>query len=90
MKILFDSCAGCNYCYICVIRGFKGCVKIEMVAYGLGVPSKPKEVEPYIKNVPFGVFMGLKHMLKRIEDRAAVREGIKLRIHKIAKDEYGY
>lgn len=89
MKKMSEACASCIIVRSCFISDFKRCPKIEVAAEGLGVPSKPEEVESYIKNVPFGVYMGLKHILKKKNEEAERYNKLRQGIYNIAWNEYG-
>ena len=64
MKMV-DSCKLCDNVFYCYTEDFKSCSRIEMAAAGLGVPVSPKKETKNFKNVPFGVYMSLKHMVDR-------------------------
>lgn len=66
MKPLMESCWKCENVFYCGYNEFSSCPKIEIAATGMGIPYKPKE-ESYIRNMPFGVFMRLKKMVKELE-----------------------
>ena len=65
MVLLFESCMECEYGMYCYENGFSKCIKIEIATEGAGVPYKQHESEDYsyIKKMPFGVYMGLKHIV---------------------------
>ena len=62
MKLLFEQCLDCGIGLSCYEHGFTRCPKIEKAGEGLGIPVKQKD-DSYIKNMPFGVFMCLKHLV---------------------------
>ena len=49
----------------CYSNNCRKCPKIKMVVQGLGIPSEPPDTS-YIDNIPFSVYMGLKHIVKKI------------------------
>lgn len=63
MKLLFKQCLECKLGLICYEKGFKQCPKIEAAGQGLGVPVKLED-NSFTKNVPFSVYMTLKHLVK--------------------------
>lgn len=65
MKMLFEQCIECPVGIYCYESGFERCLKIEKAGQGLGIPVKQKEKEPYLENIPFSVFMSLKHMVEK-------------------------
>jgi hypothetical protein len=67
MKEMADACYHCGLFFGCYIDDFNRCPKIEAATAGLGVPNKPVEPESYIENIPFGVYMGLKHILGKVK-----------------------
>jgi hypothetical protein len=69
MKLMIESCKGCPSIFGCYYNDLERCPKIEMAASGLGIPCKPKKEEVYLRDIPFGVYMGLKHMIERTGDR---------------------
>ena len=62
MKMLFPQCIDCEYGLECYSEDFGRCRKIENAGQGLGIQVKQKD-DSYIKNIPFGVYMGLKHLV---------------------------
>ena len=66
MKVLFKQCMECDYGFICLDENFERCYRIERVAHGLGIPVKQKN-DNWTK-LPFGVFKGLQHIIKKIEE----------------------
>ena len=62
MKLLFERCLDCEYGKECYSEGFERCRKIENAGHGLGIPVRQKD-DSYIKNIPFGVYIGLKHIV---------------------------
>lgn len=67
MKPLMKGCIDCESIYLCFCNEFKECPKIEIATAGLGIPYKPKKDEfIYVKKMPFGVYMGLKHIVERL------------------------
>ena len=68
MQLMFESCYECPYGNACYMNNFETCYRIQNASDGLGIPYKRKD-DRYIKNVPFGVYMGLKHLIQRIERR---------------------
>ena len=69
MKMFFPQCIKCRLGLNCYEDGFNSCPKIEMAAAGLGVPYKQNEDKMVLGNIPFGVVMGLKHIIKKVEER---------------------
>lgn len=63
--MIFNNCDECVDYYGCYFSVSDRCPKIEMVAEDLGVPGKPKD-KSLFDNIPFGVYMSLKHMVERV------------------------
>lgn len=66
MNKMAEACISCPRVRLCFVNDFESCPRIEMAAKGLGIPIRPKKVESYIDNVPFGVYMGLKHIMEKV------------------------
>ena len=64
MKVLFDQCWDCSLGKSCYESGFERCPKIEKAGEGLGIPVRQKD-NSWFTNIPFGVYMGLKHILAK-------------------------
>lgn len=67
MKPLMESCWKCEALYGCYYNDFSRCPKVENATSGLGLPFKPKDTS-WAENIPFGVFMRLKKMVKELEE----------------------
>ena len=63
MEVLFPQCIECEVGLECYEEGFERCRKIENAGHGLGIQIKRVD-NSWIKNIPFGVFMTLKHIVK--------------------------
>ena len=62
MKVLFPQCMDCEFGIGCYSEDFSRCRKIENAGQGLGIQVKQKD-NSYLRNIPFGVYMGLKHIV---------------------------
>lgn len=62
MKVLFNQCLDCGLGKSCYESGFERCPKIEKAGEGLGIPVRQKD-NSWFTNIPFGVYMALKHIL---------------------------
>ena len=65
MKMLFPQCMYCEYGIGCYSEDFSRCRKIESAGQGLGIQVKQKD-NSYLKDIPFGVHMGLKHIVTKV------------------------
>ena len=65
MKVLFPQCMDCEYGIGCYSEDFSRCRKIESAGQGLGIQVKQKD-NSYLKDIPFGVHMGLKHIVTKV------------------------
>jgi hypothetical protein len=88
MKPVMNRCFTCELLFVCNYNEFDRCPRVDAATKGLGIPTTPKKVESYIANVPFGVYMGLKHVMAKREKELAEIERLKSRVRHIAKSEY--
>ena len=63
--MLFPQCMDCLFGLECYEEDFSRCRKIENAGHGLGIQVKQKD-NSYLKDIPFGVHMGLKHIVARV------------------------
>ena len=66
MKVVFPQCMDCENGVECYTEGFERCRKIENAGQGLGIQVKQKD-NSYLRNIPFGVYMGLKHIVAKVK-----------------------
>lgn len=76
MKVLFPQCMDCSFGVECYEEGFERCHKIEAAGVGMGIQVKQKD-NAYLRNIPFGVFMTLKHIVARANDPNYIEPEVK-------------
>lgn len=83
MKVLFPQCIDCSFGIECYEEGFERCHKIEAAGVGVGIQVKQKD-NAYLRNIPFGVFMALKHIVARTKDPNYVEPEVKkFKFHRV-------
>jgi hypothetical protein len=89
MKPVMNRCFTCELLFVCNYNEFDRCPRVDVATKGLGIPTAPKKVENYIANVPFGVYMGLKHIMARREKELQDIKRMKQRVRDIAWNDHG-